>query len=554
MDSGRRIWQRRLSLIWVIPVFSIYLLAAIWLTTVVQIQNEHRHTQQEITQHNATLVRALEKHVSHTIRGIDQSLRLLKFQYETGKGHLTLADSLDKGIIHREVFAQLAIVGADGTLLAASRSWSKPRNVSDREYFRAHLARDSGGLFIGKPVVGRGSGKWRIPFSRRINRPDGSFGGVVVASIDPFYFSEFYTDTDIGSMGVAGLVGRDGIIRARSNGKGIGSHIRNSPLLTLWTTVDHGHFENKGVVDGVPRIFSFQAVQGYPLAVVMGVGKDEAWGDYYLRRTTYLLGASVSSVLVLICAYVLMVLAIEQRRGQSKAESASKMKSEFLAHMSHELRTPLNGILGGAEYLQHSLEDPMDRESAHIIHKSGMHLLNLVNTILDLARIEADRMGMEIRLEHLPTLIHDAVEVFRATAEKKGLQLAVEVSLPLGSQGNYLVDRTKLVQIISNLVDNAIKFTERGRVQVQAAVTAADLRLEVKDSGIGIAENQRQNVFERFRQADSFFTRSHGGSGLGLALVKELVRLMSGQVSFESIEGVGTTFQVIIPFGERNHG
>lgn len=547
-------WLRRLSLIWVIPSFSLYLLAAIWLATAIQIENEQRRTRQEITRHNETMARALEKHVSRTIQGIDQSLRLLRFQYETGAGSLTLADYMDKGIIPREVFAQLAIIGADGTVLAASRSQFKPRNVRDREYFSVHLARDTRELFIGKPVVGRGSGKWRIPFSRRINRPDGSFGGIVVASIDPFYFSEFYTDADIGMMGVVGLVGRDGIIRARSSGKGIGSHVRDSPLLSLWATVEHGHFENKGVVDGVTRIFSFHTVQNYPLAVVVGVGKDEAWVDYYHRRNIYLLGASVSSVLVLVCGYVLMVLAIEQKRGRSRAESANKMKSEFLAHMSHELRTPLNGILGGAEYLQHSLEDPMDRESANIIYKSSQHLLNLVNTILDLARIEAGRMQIETRLEYVPGLIHDAVEVFRASAEKKGLRLIVEVSIPPGSQGNYPVDRTKLVQIINNLMDNAIKFTEQGRVRVSAIVEARTLRLVVKDSGIGIAKDHRQHVFERFRQADSFLTRSHGGSGLGLALVKELVRLMSGQISFESAKGIGTTFYIIIPLVEVDHG
>lgn len=122
--------------------------------------------------------------------------------------------------------------------------------------------------------------------------------------------------------------------------------------------------------------------------------------------------------------------------------------------------------------------------------------------------------------------------------------------LPPGNAGNYSVDRTKLVQVINNLVGNAIKFTEQGFVQVSTVIEAKTLRLEVKDSGIGIAQNHRQHVFERFRQADSFLTRSHSGSGLGLALVKELVHLMSGQVSFESREGVGTTFYVTLPLGE----
>jgi signal transduction histidine kinase len=548
-------WLRHLSLAWVISLFSLLLLAAIWIATMVQIQSEYRRTQQDILKQNETLVRAFEKHVSRTIDIVEQSLRLLKCQFEEGSTHLNFHDLRKNGILPSEPFAQFGIIDRHGMLQSSSVAGFKKLNVSDRDYFKFHLARDTDELLIGPPVKGRLTGRWAIPFTRRIDLPDGSFGGVVGVGVDPQYLTNFYGESDIGRMGVVAVVGRDGIIRSltKSDGSSTAGLALKSPLFGLWSKADHGNFENRGVTDGVPRLFSYRAIRNYPLAAVVGIGKEEAWADFSLRRNIYLMDAAIASLVVVLFSYVLVGLAVRLMRDQSKAESANKMKSEFIAHMSHELRTPLNGILGGAEYLQHSLSNPIERESAGIIYKSGQHLLSLVNTILDLARIEADRMPVENKPEHLPTLLQDAIEVFRASAEKKNLQLMVEIQMPPEGTGNYLVDSTKLVQVINNLLENAIKFTEKGYVKVSVVLSATTMHLAVKDTGIGIAEEYRRHVFERFRQADSFLTRSYGGSGLGLALVKELVNLMAGEISFESEETVGTTFYVTLPVGEISH-
>jgi signal transduction histidine kinase len=548
-------WLRHLNLIWVISFFSLLLLVAIWIGTLIQIESEYLRTQSDIRRRNETLTRAFEKHVARTMRTLEQSLQILKFHIESSPEPLDFHELSDHGILPTEGFAHFGVIDSHGILQYSSREGSPAIDLSDREYFRTHLRRDSPTIFIGQPIKGRLSGEWRIPISRRIDLPDGSFGGVVAVGIAPAYFTRFYDDSDIGKMGIVALVGKDKIIRSltRSDGATTAGINLQSPLFALWDKADHGFFENKGATDGVPRLFSYQVVTGYPLAAVIGVGKEEAWSDFYLRRNVYLLDAAIASVLVLSFSYVLIGLTVQLMQDRSRAESANRMKSEFIAHMSHELRTPLNGILGGAEFLQGTLTNRHERDSAMIIHKSGQHLLSLVNTILDLARIEADRMPVENTPAHLPTLLRDAVEVFRAPAEKKNLQLRLDIHEQPQGTVMYSIDAIKLVQILNNLLENALKFTEKGQIEVNAILSHAALQLVVRDTGIGISEEHKPHVFERFRQGDSFPTRSYGGTGLGLALVKDLVQLMSGQISFESEKGVGTIFYVTLPIRAITH-
>ncbi|WP_199052279.1 ATP-binding protein [Aquitalea sp. ASV15] len=539
----------KLSLEWVIPLFSLFLIAMIWSAVLWQVNADHARSRLEMQRQSENMVRVFEEHISRTIRAVDQSVLFLKYQYESEGSKMDIRSYLDKGIIQSQLFVGLYIIGPDGILQLSSVPNSKRMDLSDREHFKVHIAKDSGQLFISKPVHGRASNKWSLQFTRRINKPDGSFGGVVVVSVDPFYFTNFYKDLDLGKTGVVTLVGKDGIVRARTSAKdiGIGMDIHSSGLFKQWPGRDHGAYQQLSSIDKVQRTVSFRAVEGYPLAVLMGVGEEEAMADYYEHRNAYFTVAAIMSLLVCLAGYVMYHMAVNLKNSKAQAESANRMKSEFLAHMSHELRTPLNGILGCSEFLQATLSDPADLETAGMIHKSGQHLLKLVNSILDMARIEAGRMPMEIVEVQLPTMLRDVVELYRPKAEGKGLQLTLDYQQAPGSPESCRLDRTKLTQVLNNLLDNAVKFTEHGSIQVAARVSAQELQLDIRDSGCGIPLEQQQLVFERFRQADAFLTRAQSGSGLGLALVKELVRLMSGKVGFESQVGVGTVFHVSIP-------
>ncbi len=234
--------------------------------------------------------------------------------------------------------------------------------------------------------------------------------------------------------------------------------------------------------------------------------------------------------------------------ARSAAESANRLKSEFLASMSHELRTPLNGILGFSELLESELTDPVQREYAQTIRTSGGHLLALVTDILDMAKIEAGRMTFSFGLIDLPELLREVLNIQSGHARKKGLLLElVEDGLP----PSVFADGLRLRQIMFNLTSNALKFTSQGGVIVRACPEIVDgcefVRIEVEDTGIGIRPEQQQFIFEKFRQIESFSTRSHEGSGLGLALTKQLVEHMGGSIGVSSNPGVGSVFYVLLP-------
>jgi len=221
------------------------------------------------------------------------------------------------------------------------------------------------------------------------------------------------------------------------------------------------------------------------------------------------------------------------------------LKSNFVASMSHELRTPLNGILGFAEMIRDDAPNEETRDYADTIYQSGQHLLMLVNDVLDIAKIESGNMTLENTPFPLSPLLREMANLHSAPAQQKGLRLIVELdpALPEHLTG----DSTRLRQVIHNLLSNAVKFTQQGEIRFLARRETDHILIGVGDTGPGIAVEAQASVFERFRQADEFITRMHGGSGLGLTLAKEFITLMGGSIRLESEPGHGAYFEIKLP-------
>jgi PAS domain S-box-containing protein len=269
---------------------------------------------------------------------------------------------------------------------------------------------------------------------------------------------------------------------------------------------------------------------------------DQNGGDHYFDWTTHPVVAengTVSGAIMVVHEITDLV------RSRIAAQDAAQFKAEFLANMSHEIRTPINGVIGMTDVLLRTALSTEQMEFVDTVKKSGESLLSIVNDILDFSKIEAGKMQLEQIKFELRDVVEDVLQVVAHTAQRKGVELIYSVDSHLPQ---YVIgDPLRLKQILLNLTSNALKFTDRGQVMIRAITGTEEaanttVRFEVEDTGIGISESVRNQLFQSFSQADSSTTRKFGGTGLGLVICKKLVTLMGGTMDFESKLGDGSTF------------
>jgi signal transduction histidine kinase len=337
-------------------------------------------------------------------------------------------------------------------------------------------------------------------------------------------------------------------------------------VLHLSVGVDHGTISRASESGEAVQIPDVEEARDYPfrtlflqeglrsvLTVPMGSGDAVARGIVVVRRVPGEFGERVVGLMKALANQSDVALANANlfREIEEKSrllEVANQHKSEFLANMSHELRTPLNAIIGFSEVLlQRMFGDLNGKQEEYLqdVLSSGRHLLSLINDILDLSKVEAGRMDLELARFDLPQAMQDTLVLVRERAARHGIELHLEVD---GAVGGVVADERKIKQVMLNLLSNAVKFTpEGGRVEVRAAPTDGGVEVSVADTGIGIAPENQELIFEEFRQVGGDYAHKREGTGLGLTLARRFVELHGGRIWVKSQPGQGSTFTFSIP-------
>ena len=476
----------------------------------------------------------------------------------------------------------IALISADGRLINFSRYWPVPEiSVADRDYYQVTLENPELSHYISEPVLSRANGTWTVFLIRRVNGPDGTLAGLLLGAVDLQYFEDLYRSASLGPDSTITLLRNDGVLFARyPRTSAIGRHfpdLRPPPPDATGPTVTRGI----SPIDGLMRIKTGSRLPNYPMFVHVTITEASVLAEW--RNIAWTLGLITATCVVFIIIATLAtargwrhqrVVGLERaeraeaeracalseaelaREREKSAEEASKAKSSFLAMMSHEIRTPMNAVLGLAGTLLDEALSPQQRRSVEAIRDSGDSLLRIINDILDFSKLDAGRMTLEDTPFSPATLTHNIVSILGPRATAKGLAIGAtcEPSLPAALLG----DAGRIRQILLNLVSNAVKFTERGTVAIEAlsvGQTAGTATVEwvISDTGIGISADSIRGLFGEFIQMDNSIHRRFGGSGLGLAICKRLTDQMGGTIGVTSTLGQGTIFRVrlTLPLSDR---
>ncbi|MFN7612135.1 MAG: sensor histidine kinase, partial [Alphaproteobacteria bacterium] len=453
--------------------------------------------------------------------------------------------------------AALMLVNADGMVEIAAHKkgyehWFDYQQVMQKEPVFTRLKSDGApSYYIGQQQVSRAISPNLVVMSRRINRLDGSFGGVIVAAIDPTYFSDFFTSVDFGTNRFLALMLEDGTLLF--SGPNTNSD-RDAILDFLSEKATHDAKAQQVVTNtqnfgSSMNIYSYARIKNLPIITAIVMEEEDFLSSWRAARIKDISFIAIFTIFGSVLSFFALTMAKQILRveaSEAAAILASQAKSEFLANMSHELRTPLNAVIGFSEMLNAgyfgALNDKQ-KERIQDINLCGTHLLQLISDILEFSKGEAGKL--EVMAEELEPArsIEECIRIVAERARVKQVQILPQIAphLPM-----LLADKRKLRQILLNLLSNAIKFTPaNGRILVAAEMDGKQMVITVSDTGIGIAEEDIPVALAVFGQVHR--EQSHEGTGLGLPLAKMFTELHGGTLQLTSTIGKGTTVTLTFP-------
>lgn len=546
------------------------------------------------------LSQVLERYIGGVIAKIDVTLLVISDEVEKQ----VAAGGIKKHELDRSIARQharlpeldgLRMSDAQGNIICGTGVTAGLKaNIADREYFVRLRENPNAKLVISKPVLGRVTGEWVVLLARRLNNSDGTFFGAVYGVITLESFIKVFASIDAGKHGVIAL--RDGelglVARYPEPGKvgsAVGQKTVSSEFLELVKAGrTMGTFHALSKVDKVERTFSFRRIAGHPLYILTGLSTEDYladWRDEVLKTVVvvalfflftlclswlgyrdWVRGKAAVQTMKEDLEALVQERTVELVVAMDRAEAASRAKSNFLSSVSHELRTPMTSIFGFASLIKKTMEEDIAprldtgdnkamrsaqqiRSNLDIILLEGERLTKLINNVLDLAKLDAGRVEWHFEKTDLHEIMRHVVTLSKHQVESKGLYISLEAGddLPL-----IAVDRDRILQVLLNLVSNAVKFTEHGGITINAGLQGGEITVSVADTGIGIAAEDQEKVFDKFQQIGDTLTAKPHGTGLGLAICREIINTHGGRLWVESGPGKGSVFRFTLPLTPHN--